>query len=69
MKDSQCNNLNLAQKYAQVLVLVEAHSLSQAMLSETVCFLEQILSMDKYSGILLWHMEVIVYNYVVFISL
>ena len=32
LKDSQRNNLNLAQKYAQVLVLVKAHSLSQATL-------------------------------------
>ena len=57
LKDNKHNSLHLARKYAQIFVLghypfLEAHSFPWAKLSETVCFSEKIMSMDKYPSII-----------------
>ena len=61
------NNLYLARKYAQIVVLghcmfLKAHSFHQATLSENCRFLVQIMSMDKYWFLFSCHMEAIVQN-------
>ena len=72
LKDSQRNNLNLAQKYAQVLVLVKAHSLSQATLyALRNCLLPgtDIVNGQIFKYTFVANVCYCLYMYVVFISL
>ena len=59
-KDNKHNSLHLGQKYARIIVF--GHYLFLIVCSrKTVCFSEQIMSMNKYPSIFLHQMEAIVY--------